>query len=452
MIRDVVILGAGFSGTLQAINLLRHGGPRATLVERSARLGRGVAYSAAHPSHLLNVRAANMSALPDDPGHFVRWLQERGKGDGASFVPRITYGAYLAELLDEAVAAAPDRLRIVRGDAIDIEPGDAGDGYAVLLADGGRIHADAVVLAVGNLPPHAPPGLDPAAIGRDHYAEDPWAGDIADGLADGDLVLMIGTGLTMVDAALLLEERGFRGRILALSRRGLVPRAHAPGPPVSTQLGERPPIAATALLREVRARADAIGWRAAVDELRPYSQGMWLAADADTRARFLRHLRPWWDVHRHRLAPEVAARLEGMRASGRLDFVAGRTLAFRDGAAGVEVDWRPRGAKAIETLLARRVVNCSGPLIDLDRTEEPLLANLRARGVIRPDPSHIGLDVDPQARVIGRSGRADPRLFALGPLTRGAFWEVVAVPDIRVQTWNLARRLSNAHWIGGEGL
>ncbi|OHT19350.1 hypothetical protein [Edaphosphingomonas haloaromaticamans] len=116
------------------------------------------------------------------------------------------------------------------------------------------------------------------------------------------------------------------------------------------------------------------------------------------------------------------------------------------------MDWRPRGAKATETLLARRVVNCSGPLIDLDRTEEPLLANLRARGVIRPDPSHIGLDVDPQARVIGRSGRADPRLFALGPLTRGAFWEVVAVPDIRVQTWNLARRLSNAHWIGGEGL
>ncbi len=450
MIRHVAIVGAGFSGALQAINLLRHEGPRATLIERRPQLGRGVAYSAAHPSHLLNVRAGNMSALPDDPGHFVRWIEARGIGGATSFIPRITYGEYLAELLDESVAAAPDRLRIVPGDATEMTIGARGG--TVTLADGQRIDADAVVLALGNLPPHEPRGLDPAALGPDRYAANPWAADLADGLTDDDTVLVIGTGLTMVDVALLLDARGYRGKILALSRRGLQPRGHMPGHPVSTAISERPSIAASALLAEVRARADAVGWRAAVDELRPYTRSMWLAASREERGRFLRHLRPWWDVHRHRLAPAVADRIAAMKADGRLSFAAGKTIAFAPDGDGVAMTWRPRGRDAIETLHARRVVNCSGPQIDLARTSEPMLRALSDRGEIRPDPNSIGLDVDSQARVIAADGTPHPRLFALGPLTRGAFWEIVAVPDIRVQTWDLARRLSNAHWVGGEGL
>ncbi|WP_156678566.1 FAD/NAD(P)-binding protein [Sphingomonas profundi] len=450
MIRDVAIVGAGFSGALQAINLLRHGGPRATLIERRPEAGRGVAYAAAHPSHLLNVRAGNMSALPDDPGHFVRWAEARGHGGAGSFVPRIVYGAYLAELLDEAVAAAPERVRIVRGDAVDVTA-DASGG-SVLLADGERIAADAVVLALGNLPPHPPAGLDPATLGPDLYAADPWAAGVADGLADEDVVLVIGTGLTMVDVALLLNARGFGGRILAVSRRGLRPRGHQPGAPVSTALAERPSIAASALVAEVRARAEAVGWHAAVDELRPYTRGMWLAAPAEQKARFLRHLRPWWDVHRHRLAPAVADRIAAMEAAGRLAFAAGRTTGFVADGDGVRVTWRPRGSDAAETIRVRRVVNCSGPQIDLARTAEPMLRRMTARGAIRPDANAIGLDVDAQARVIRADSTPHERLFALGPLTRGTFWEIVAVPDIRVQTWDLARRLANAQWVGGEGL
>ncbi|WP_084580704.1 FAD/NAD(P)-binding protein [Sphingomonas azotifigens] len=449
MIEHVAIIGAGFSGTLQAINLIRHEGPRATLIERAPVAGTGLAYGAAHPSHLLNVRAANMSAFPDDPAHLVRWLEARGVEDAAtSFVPRRVYGEYLREMLDEALARYPDRLRLVRGEVEDVT--FDGEGATLQLTDG-TLRADAAVLAVGNLPPHDPPGLDPATLSAERYKGDPWDPSVPEGLSDSETVLVIGTGLTMVDVALLLEARGFSGKIVAVSRRGLLPRPHGPGQDWD-KLRERPRTRASALVRAVRARAEQVGWRNAVDELRPFTQPMWANASGDERARFLRHLRPWWDVHRHRLAPEVHARLQALIDRGQLEIRAAKTLGFIEGQDGIAVTLRPRGEDAPETILAQRIVNCTGPLGDLARSREPLLQRLAARGVIRPDPAHIGIDVDNQGQTIAADGTANATLYALGPMTRGAFWEIVAVPDIRTQTWAVARRLSNAHWVGGEGL
>lgn len=271
------------------------------------------------------------------------------------------------------------------------------------------------------------------------------------GLGERDTVLVIGTGLTMVDVALLLDAEGFKGRIVALSRRGLLPRPHAPGP-MAGGLAERPTATASALLRGVRSRAGEVGWRSAVDELRPFTQAIWGNASEAERGRFLRHLRPWWDVHRHRLAPAVWERLEAIHRRGQLDVHAGKTLHFEESADGVAVRWRPRGSDHSETLFVQRVVNCTGPLGDLMQTTEPLLRRLCERRLIRPDAAHVGIEVDNQAQTINVDGRINPTLYALGPMTRGAFWEIVAVPDIRNQTWNLARRLSNAQWVGGEGL
>jgi len=451
VIRHVAIIGAGFSGTLQAINLLRHDGPRATLIERAPTPGEGLAYGAAWPDHVLNVRASNMSALPDDPDHLVRWLEANGNGDaGATFVQRMTYGAYLRDLLAKALATSGDRLTVARGDVTDVA--QAGDGASVTLADGTTIDADAAVVAVGNLPPHDPPGFADAGLSAERYKSDPWARDVPQGLKDSDTVLLIGTGLTMIDIALLLESSGFKGRIVALSRRGLIPHRHdAPGP-MFPKLAERPVAPPSELVKMVRARGKKIGWRHAVDELRPYTQAMWANASEAERGRFLRHLRPWWDVHRHRLAPQVADRLKAMIDRGQLEIVAGKTIAATEGADGITMTWRRRGSDTPETLVVQRVINCTGPQGDLTRTTEPLLASLRDRGIIRPDAARIGLDVDGCARTVAADGSPNDWLYALGPMTRGAFWEIVAVPDIRQQTWNLARRLSNAQWVGGEGL
>lgn len=451
MIRHVAIIGAGFSGTLQAINLLRHGGPRATLIERAPVAGEGLAYGAAYAGHLLNVRASNMSALPDDPDHFVRWLAANGAGEtAATFVQRVTYGAYLRDLLARARTEAGDRLHVVRGDAMDVQ--HTGEGARVLLADGRTVDADTAVVAVGNLPPHDPPGLSTDTLSEARYKSDPWDRNVPRGLTDDDTMLLIGTGLTMVDVALLLDSGGFRGRVVALSRRGLLPQRHeAPGP-MMPRLAQRPVASPSRLVDMIRARGEEIGWRNAVDELRPYTQAMWANADDADRARFLRHLRPWWDIHRHRLAPRVADRIAAMQARGQLQIVAGKTLSAREDENGITVTWRRRGHETPETMTVQRIVNCTGPQGDLTRTTEPLLATLYQRGAIRPDPAHLGLDVDAQARTIAADGTPNEWLHALGPMTRGAFWEIVAVPDIRQQTWTLARRLSNAQWVGGEGL
>jgi uncharacterized NAD(P)/FAD-binding protein YdhS len=449
MKRDhVAIVGGGFSGTLLAVNLLRHDGPRATLIERRAHTARGVAYAAAHPDHLLNVRAENMSALPDDPEHFVRWLEAHRPGVGG-FVPRLVYGDYLDALLTETIAAAPGRLEVVQAEVTDVAIGTSGATLA--LADGSRIVADSAVLAPGNLPPHTPAGIDPSALPDGSYVTDPWHGDILSGLAPDDTLLVLGTGLTMVDVALLLDARGFNGRIVALSRHGLVPRAHARGVP-ATKRNERPPPIASALIAALRERASEVDWRAAVDELRPYTQGLWRAMDLAERARFLRHLRPWWDVHRHRLAPSVANRIEAMRAGGRLTILAGKVTEAEADGDRVRLSYRPRHAEIEETLTVRRIVNGTGPQGDLTATHEPLLVNLRERGLLRPDPLRIGIDVDQDARAVAADGSASDRLTVIGPPTRGAFWEIVAVPDIRRQVWSVARRLSNAQWVEGEGL
>ncbi len=445
----VVIVGGGFSGTLLAINLLRNDGPVATLIERRARAAQGAAYSTLHPEHLLNVRAGGMSALPDEPAHFQNWLERRGLPAGSAFVPRRLYGTYLADLLAQAMAAAPDRLTIVQGEAIDVVRGPART--IVLLADGRTVEGDVVALALGNLPPLVPPGLDPATLPPGCYVEDPWSAPIADGLRATDTVVVLGTGLTMIDVALLLDADGFAGRIVALSRRGLLPRPHGEVGPVAS-LVERPGIGARALLSSVRARARGRPWRSAIDELRPHTQRIWGAMPVAERARFLRHLRPWWDVHRHRIAPEVAGRLDAMRRDGRLEVTAGTILDAEAVAGGVRVHYRPRGSERRLAVDGARIVNATGPQGDLVRSPEPLLRALHAKGDIRPDPLRIGVDVDQQSRALATDGSASDRLVVIGPMTRGAFWEIVAVPDIRRQVWSIARRLSRAEWVGGEGL
>ncbi|MDE0880392.1 MAG: FAD/NAD(P)-binding protein [Sphingomonas bacterium] len=448
----IVIIGAGFSGTLLAINLLRHKGPNATLIDRHAdQIARGIAYSSPHQSQLLNVRAKGMSPFPDDPDHFVRWVEAERGGAPTSFVPRAAYGAYLTDVLARARGEQPGRLTLREAAATDIVATDDGR-QAVVLNDGTRIVADVIVLATGNLPPHTPDGIDPVSLPDGCYVEDPWRSDPADGLGTDDVVMLLGTGLTAVDVALELDAAGFGGTVLALSRRGLSPRRHVDAQIQAEPLHDPPALPLSHVVAAVRRRATGIDWRSAVDALRPVTQRFWHGADVATRARFLRHLRPYWDVHRHRLAPAVADRIDAMQTDGALRFAAGKVTRVMTEGSHLRVHWRPRHADAEVQIRVARIVNCTGPQGDLTRSDDPLLGTLYRRGLIRPDALRIGLDVTPQSRVIAADGTPADALYCIGPMTRGGLWEVVAVPDLRRQCWDLARRLSNAQWIGGEGL
>lgn len=428
------VIGAGLAGTAVALHLLRQGAKKVTLVERDREPGRGTAYGTRRPEHLLNVPARRMSVWPDDPGEFARWWEERG-GDAEGYAPRMLFGDYVCELVDRV----GDGIEIVAGEAVDVTRADGRE--AVRLADGRQIEADAAVLALGNLRPAGLPGLDPQRLG-DLYVEDPWYGGLADGVGADDLVLLIGTGLTAVDAALTLNAHGFRGRILALSRRGLSPRANLRREPVVEPFADFP-INAGALARAVRRRGSEIGWREAVHEVRQAVQRLWAAAPLAERRRFLRHLRPWWDVHRHRIAPAVAQRIEELQAEGRLRFAAGRIVAAEADGGQLDVAWRPRGSGETVHLRAAKIVNCSGPELDIARAGEPLLDALIAAGRIRPDPCRLGIDVDLGCRALAAGGEPSPSLYAIGPMTRGAFWESVAVGDIGAQAQAVARAIMN---------
>ncbi|HEX7819103.1 MAG TPA: FAD/NAD(P)-binding protein [Sphingobium sp.] len=435
----IAIIGAGLSGTLLAINLLRHPGPHVLLVERNAsRVARGLAYATENSRHLLNVRASNMSAFPDAPTHFLDWLGYPGSDGANRFVERSTFGGYIQHLLNEALAAHPDRLTLVAGEATGAVPLDAG--WSVDITGHGTIACDTLILAQGNLPPSDLPPL--RGLGTPVYHSNPWSADATTGLEDEDRVLLIGSGLTAIDIVLSLESAGYRGTIHALSRRGLRPRAHAPVGPHAAPMA-CPEARGSKLVRHVRDRAAEVGWRTAIDELRPHTQDMWRRMDRAERQRVLRHLRPFWDVHRHRLAPAIDQKIATLQMEGRLRFIPGKIETVEDHGDSALVTWRVRGGETRRSLDVRRIINCTGPLFDLDKCADPLMNVLRAQGLTRADPLALGLDVDVDGRVRDNGGVAQDNLLAVGPMTRGECWEIVAVPDIRRQVWELARYLTD---------
>lgn len=390
-------------------------------------MGRGVAYSTTEAVHLLNVRAEGMSALAGNADHFARRYTAEG-GDPRGFAQRRFFARYLGDMLDEAVKSGFTELVESTAQGVSRKEGS----WQVQLGDSSTITASALVLAIGNQEPASLPafeGVGPCFIGN------PWGADAKAAVEDlamsGGAALLIGTGLTMVDLVLSLDAAGHDGRIVGLSRRGLVPRGHADAEPASVDWGDVPKGSVRALWRWLRRRGADVGWRAAVDSLRPHSHPLWQSLDPDQQRRFLRHARPWWDVHRHRIAPEVADTVARLVGEGRLEIVAGRIARARDTSEGVEVEYRRRGAQASRTETFARVFNCTGPLHAITRSKNPLLRSLLDADEIRPDQLNIGVEIDGTCR-------AGEHLWAMGPLTKGRYWEIIAVPDIREQAAQVA--------------
>jgi uncharacterized NAD(P)/FAD-binding protein YdhS len=426
----VAVVGAGFSGTLTAIHLLARGPDvRVLLIERRDRFARGLAYSTPSDRHLLNVRTGRMSAFPDRTDDLVRWLEANGHpADPKGFTPRKLYGEYLGARLTEAEQAAPGRLTRIAGEVTGLE---VNGGVTLRLADGGVAQADAAVLALGNPPPDT---LRPfTGLPPDRFIADPWARGALAVAGGNETVLLVGTGLTMIDVVLALEEHGWGGHALALSRRGLLPRSHPVQPPPEASPWRPDAGPMSKALHAFRRKAREASWDVTMDAIRPFNQALWRELPDTERRRFLRHLRPWWDVHRHRTAPEIGAHIQDLIRKGRLEIAAGRIEAARETDGAVEVAWRPRGGAELRTLRVDRIVNCTGPLSDLSRSPDALVKDLLARGLARVDPYRLGLDTDVEGRLIDAQGRPEPRLFAIGPPTRPALWEINAVPEVRGQ-------------------
>ncbi len=340
-VRTVAIIGAGFSGTTVAVHLLRAAPAsvgRLYLVERADRNVGGVAYQTPSASHTLNVPAGRMSAFEDDPDDFLRFVRLREPSlTGGSFVPRRLYGEYLTETLERARRESSLPLLRVAGEVVAVE--ERPDDLVLRLGDGRVLKADHAVLAIGNYPPSDPPAADSALAESIRYARDPWSRDALEMDRDED-VLLVGTGLTMCDIALALRDADHQGRIHAISRRGLLPQPHrvsAKPPPHLDRpqtIDEWPGTALgmlRGLRREVRDKArGAVDWREVVTSIRHDTPALWQRLDTDERRRFLDHLRPYWETHRHRSSPETALGVAELIEAGRLDVIAGRLERLSD--------------------------------------------------------------------------------------------------------------------------
>ena len=449
----VAIVGGGFSGTMTAVQLARHPSHKPSsvwLIDRSTPVGSGVAYRTECRRHVLNVPAGNMSAFPDQADHFVHWARRRDPVvTGGSFLPRCWYGQYLRETLWDHQERT--ELRLLTGSVVDLVREDRAT--RVMLADGRAGLADFVVLAAGNYAPAEPETLSGLSESP-RFLRDPWANGAIREISPQDAVLLIGSGLTAIDMALDLHERGHRAKIHMVSRRGLLPQVHRPPghqrplppPPELLQGGctVRSLLQGfrAALRRAAERRYD---WRDVLTAMRPITPMLWSRLDAKERTRFLRHLRPFWESHRHRLPPAIAEAVQEMRRTGGLTVHAARIVATQAHGDGLRVRLRPRGAGRTRTINAAWVINCTGPSADVRRLGDPLWDNLLRRGLAQADQLGLGVLASPHGAVLDARATPSDWLYLIGPLRRAHLWECTAVPELRVHAEVLARRLIAMH-------
>ncbi|WP_226476297.1 FAD/NAD(P)-binding protein [Pseudomonas sp. MWU16-30323] len=455
---DVLIVGGGLSGTMLAVQLLRLPGKRQILViEPRQELGRGEAYSAVELGHTLNGNAARMSVDPDNADDLTQWLTAYIADGGwpesdqqhvpisELFPPRGIFGLYAQQRLAQAKALSASTVEHVRAEVVDLEV----DEHATLLtlSDGQQLRGAFAVLATGMFPAARTPQTE--SSGLNAAAVDPWDVQAMTQLDPQATVLIIGSGLTMVDAVVSLEQAGHRGPIEIFSRHGLLPHVRRQPPAWVDFLGEDHSLRSPRqLLREVRrhckiALEQGIDWQAPLDTVRAHIGRLWSQASEAEKRQFVRHIRPWWESHHHRSPPlsaELVARLQG---EGRLRIRAASYKGLVPSQGDVTIRLRPRGEQEVVQVSGAALINSSGIEYDWRRVARPLPRQLLKRGLIQPGPLALGIAADVSGAVLDANGQVSQRLFAMGPPLRGMWWESTAVTDVAIQAKALAARLAH---------
>lgn len=458
---DILIIGGGLSGTMLAVQLLRLPGQRRILIiEPRVELGRGEAYSAVELGHTLNGNAARMSVDPDNPDDLTQWLTahiaaggwpesaEQNVSVSELFPPRGLFGVYVQQRLAEARVVGArhgSSVEHVRAEVVDLQT-DA-DSVQLTLNDGQHLNGAFAVLATGMFPAARTPQKD--SSGLNAAALDPWDVAAMRQLDPQSTVLIIGSGLTMVDAVVSLEQAGHRGPIDVFSRHGLLPHVRRQPPAWVDFLAQDPGIRTPRqLLHELRrhcrdAIAQGIDWQAPLDTVRANIGRLWSQATDVQRRQFVRHVRPWWESHHHRSPPLSAALVERLHNEGRLRIQAASFKGLEPSTQnGVSIRIRPRGESETRVVHGAALINSSGIEYDWRRVARPLPQQLLARGLVRPGPLALGIAAAVDGAVLNAEGQAGSRIFAMGPPLRGMWWESTAVTDVALQAKALAARLA----------
>jgi uncharacterized NAD(P)/FAD-binding protein YdhS len=435
---DVVIIGGGFSGAAVTYHLLKEMGStgRIHLVEMGPWVGRGIAYGVESDVFRLNVPASRMSVDPERPEDFVRFAGV--EADPHAFLSRALYGRYVTARLGAAVRSSSAKLRIWRDEAVAIT------GDAVVLRSGATLPAEAVVMATGIVPRARAPVWHPRLV-------DAWDECALASLPKEGRLLMLGSGLSALDVLSFLGEQGFAGEVTLVSRRGLLPFPHErifqgtglmPAAQVDTAPQRLRP-----LVRWVRqAVAAAVGagtpWQRAIDSLRPNLARFYRQLSPSDRASFVRHVRPYWDVVRHRAPSDALSRIEDWTCTGRLRRLAGRvTIGPQDNPSALEVVIHERGGRDRHERFDA-VVRCIGPALDAAEATTPVLRSLIDGGFARLSASGLGIETTPDGRIVDQRGEPSARIFGLGAIRRASDWETTSVPDISRHAQSVARLIA----------
>jgi uncharacterized NAD(P)/FAD-binding protein YdhS len=445
VLSPVAVVGAGFSGTFTAIHLaLRLPEHPVILFEENGEAGPGLAYRRDDPHAVMNIPARRMSAFQDEPDHFYHYAR-RTLGDDVGpddFLPRRVYGDYIRHCLDEALQQCPN-LRVDHRAVVDIQTNGASSVAVLTLKDNTSLMCSRVVLATGN---------QGSAFSSSIWARHTLPARHAstyEQVKPGETVLVIGTGLTMIDAVLELERQGNAAEIHAISRNGLVPRPYLNASPVQPpELDELPDSdlrRSVRLFRRAIARHEGDGgdWRDLFAVLRPATPSLWQEMSARDRGRFLRFISPFWEVHRHQCAPKAFERFQSLIDTGRLDVKRGTIVSVENKDGRLRLGLAPRNRAAITRWLeADHIIDATGPARDITTIRHPLIANLLRRGFLMADEHRLGAQVQADYRAVQRDGCPLEWLYATGPMLRARYFEATAVPELRLHTAALAARLA----------
>lgn len=448
--RKVAIVGAGASGVLLAGALAKSGPVLFDVTLIDTRPGRGLAYAVQGDHLLMNTRAGALSLDASSPGGLVDWLNVRRPHaepwTADDFPPRRLFGDYLEDRLSNLITRTPGlgSTQWIEGRVKAMAR--QGDGWRLQLASGERLTADAVVLAAGLTKPR--PLLFHGREAVEAYLQDdPWDEGAIRQARSAREVLVAGMGPSFADVVQSLWMHNPEIKVIAVSRHGLAPRIHAPPGEGARLFSDGYPTTARELFTRL---GNAAGFVEGDPEIRPsrlaelrnHGAGVWAALPYEERQMFVRHFRAYWEAERHRLPPSLGEVLASAAKDGRLELVRGRIAEaklLRDGA-GVRVAVvTHQGPRAITV---SRIVNCTGPESDPYRSKNPLLLDLLAQGLISANSLGLGLNVDEHSAAIGTDGRPTPDLFAMGALTKGRFFEITGIPEIRDQAQRLAAALA----------
>jgi uncharacterized NAD(P)/FAD-binding protein YdhS len=450
------IIGGGFCGTLTLVQLLRQAKKplHIMLVNKNYPLSKGIAYSTEDENHLLNVAAGKMSAFPEDPDHFVNWIKNRKELKNfvndelhLAYLPRQVYGDYLKDIFETALKQKPSFVEctILNDEAKDIVK--TINKYKIVLHANNPIVADKIILATGNSLPSQLPIKDERFYTSRNYFGNPWHKSATENIKPDESVFIIGTGLTMLDTALSIARNGFRGKIIALSRSGLLPLYHKRRKPYQELLNDLNAPYRLQQLYQVYfkhiVQAAALGnpTEALVDAIRPRTQEIWIGLSLPEKIQFMTHIKHFWNVTRHRAAKEVFDAISRLREKNILEVMAGRLVSMTETGNDIEIIFREKKTQKERIIKANRVINCTGPETDITKVNDTFIKNLLKRGFIVPDELKLGMNALPDGTIIHKDNSLSSFLFTIGTNLKGILWESTAVPELRLQAQQLATEL-----------